>query len=368
MDQLRQLNVELGERSYSIWIGAGLLAKVSSFLQDLKIDSTQKILIITDEHVAPLYAQHLLKDLEDAGYSTYIYTAPAGEKSKSLTEYEKIMTYAIEQKLDRQSLVLALGGGVVGDLAGFVASTFMRGIPFIQIPTTILAHDSSVGGKVAINHPLGKNLIGSFYQPLAVIYDTQTFHSLPEREIFSGFAEVLKEALIWDVPFVEWLEVHRDQCLALQEPYLSEAIYRACQVKTFVVSKDEKEQGIRAILNFGHTFGHAFESLGRYSEYTHGEAVSIGMVIAARLSESIYGTAGVADRVSKLLSAYGLPVSLERGTWSISDIVEKMYADKKVVAGSLNLVLLKELGSAELVQNVSPELIEEVLKKGEGIT
>jgi 3-dehydroquinate synthase len=363
MVQHKRLTVELGERSYPIWIGTGLLSNVTSFLRELNIKVSQKILLITDGNVGPLYAQGLKTDLEGAGYSTFVYTVPAGERSKSLTEYENIMTYAIEQKLDRQSLVLALGGGVVGDLAGFVASTFMRGIPFIQIPTTVLAHDSSVGGKVAINHPLGKNLIGSFYQPLAVIYDTQTLTSLPKREVVSGFAEVLKLAFIWDASFIEWLHVHRDDCLELKEPFLSEALYRACQAKALVVSKDETEQNVRAILNFGHTFGHAFESLGRYSEYTHGEAISIGMVFAARLSEDFYGTSGITEKVFELLYSYGLPVNLAEDKWSTEEIIEKMYSDKKVVGGSLNLVLLKELGTAELVQNVSPEIVENVLSK-----
>jgi 3-dehydroquinate synthase len=363
MAQHKQLTVELGERSYPIWIGEGLLSHVSTFLQELSINVKQKILIITDEHVGPLYGQVLKKELENEGYSTYLYTVPAGEQSKSLTEYENIMTYAIEQKLDRQSVVLALGGGVVGDLSGFVASTFMRGIPFIQIPTTLLAHDSSVGGKVAINHPLGKNLIGSFYQPLAVIYDTQTLTTLPKREIVSGFAEVLKLGFIWDASLIEWLEAHRVECLELKEPFLSEALYRACQAKALVVSKDETEQNLRAILNFGHTFGHAFESLGGYSEYTHGEAISIGMVFAARLSELVYGTRNISEKVYVLLHAYGLPVSLADAPWSTKEIIEKMYSDKKVVGGSLNLVLLKELGAAELVQDVSPEIVENVLSK-----
>jgi 3-dehydroquinate synthase len=363
MAQYKKLMVELGERSYPIWIGAGLLSNVPSFLQELSVSARQKILLITDAHVGPLYGQVLKEKLENAGFTTYLYTVPAGEQSKSLAEYANIMTYAIEKKLDRQSLVLALGGGVVGDLSGFVASTFMRGIPFIQIPTTVLAHDSSVGGKVAINHPLGKNLIGSFYQPLAVIYDTQTLMSLPKREIVSGFAEVIKLGFIWDASLIEWLELHREDCLELKEPFLSEALYRACQAKALVVSKDETEQNLRAILNFGHTFGHAFESLGGYSEYTHGEAISVGMVFAARLSEMIYGTGEIAKKVYDLLYSYGLPVSLADAPWSTNEIIEKMYSDKKVVGGSLNLVLLKELGEAELVQDVSAEIVEHVLSK-----
>jgi 3-dehydroquinate synthase len=368
MDEHKQLIVELGDRSYPIWIGSGLLAQVPLILRKLLHESKNNVLIITDEHVEPLYAAKLMGDLREKEYACSLYTVPAGERSKSISEYEKIMTYAIEQKLDRDSLILALGGGVIGDLAGFVASTFMRGIPYIQLPTTVQAHDSSVGGKVAINHPLGKNLIGSFHQPLAVIYDTDTLASLPQREIISGFAEVIKHAFIWDIDFVSWFGEYRDQCLKLQEPYLSEALYRACQVKAIVVSQDEREQNLRAILNFGHTFGHAFESLGEYETYTHGEAISIGMVLAARVSEYVYGHTELEQKVLGLLQGYGLPVKLTNVTWSVDSIIQKMYSDKKVKAGSLNLVLLKELGKAVLVNNVSPDLVKRALMKEEIVT
>jgi 3-dehydroquinate synthase len=364
MSEHKKLLVELGERSYPIWIGKGLRQRIATYLEDLKIHVKQRLLLITDDQVGPIYAEEIISQLVASGYSVSLFTVPAGESSKSLSQYESIMSYAIEQKLDRQSLILALGGGVVGDLAGFVASTFMRGIPFIQLPTTILAHDSSVGGKVAINHPLGKNLIGSFYQPIAVIYDTETLASLPQREKVSGFAEVLKHGIIWDATFVEWLDEHSTECLALEEPYLSEALYRACQIKTKVVAQDETEQHIRAILNFGHTFGHAFESLGSYSMLTHGEAISVGMVLAARLSEKIHHTQGMEDTVRKLLEKYGLPVSRNKLPWSEAEILKKMYGDKKVIANSLNLVLLRQMGQAELVKNVSPDLVNEVLVKG----
>lgn len=364
MDRYKQLTVDLGERSYPIWIGRNLLDQIADFLNKLCIDQKQKILLITDTNVGSLYAQKIVNQLQGNGYTSFVYSVPAGESSKSLAQYEKIMTYAMEKKLDRHSLVLALGGGVVGDLAGFVASTYMRGIPFIQIPTTILAHDSSVGGKVAINHPLGKNMIGSFYQPIAVIYDTHTLVSLPRREILSGFAEVLKHGFIWNASFVEWLTEHREELLQLQEPYLSEALYRGCQIKTLVVAQDEKEQNLRAILNFGHTFGHAFESLGNYSKYTHGEAISIGMSLAAQVSEEVFGDEPIAGSVSSLLKSYGLPISWSDLPWNVDQVIKKMYADKKVVAGSLNIILLKELGKAEIVKEISPEFIKEVYLKG----
>jgi len=365
MAEVKSLTVQLGDRSYPIWIGHGLLKQLVSYLKDLGIQQESKILLITDDQVGPLHGEKVVSSLQEAGYTVFTYTIPAGEGSKSITQYEKIMTFAIQNKLDRQSLVLALGGGVVGDLAGFVASTFMRGVPFVQLPTTILAHDSSVGGKVAINHPLGKNLIGSFYQPLAVIYDTATLATLPYREIISGFAEVLKHGFIWDASFVDWLEEHRDRCLGLVEPYLSEALHRACEVKTIVVAQDEKEQSVRAILNLGHTFGHAFEALGEYTRFTHGEAISIGMVLAAELSEEWYGRNDIADRVRDLLQSYDLPVSHQNLPWSPEEILEKMYADKKVVSESLNLVLLSQLGKAELVKNVAPQKVIQILAKGD---
>lgn len=362
----KQLTVDLGERSYPIWIGRGLLERLIFFLEKVGIDKDRKLLLISDTQVAPLYAGSIMDQLASGGYTIYQYTVPAGEPSKSLAEYERIITFALEKKLDRQSVVLALGGGVVGDLAGFVASTFMRGIPFIQIPTTILAHDSSVGGKVAINHPLGKNMIGAFHQPLAVIYDTKTLTSLPRREVLSGFAEVLKHGFIWDESFVNWLSDHRDHLLALEDPYLSEALYRGCSIKAQVVAQDEREQSLRAILNFGHTFGHAFEALGEYTRFTHGEAISIGMALASVVSDKYYGKTEISARVIPLIEAFGLPVDWLELPWTAHQVVEKMFADKKVVAGKLKLILLREVGKAEIVKEVDPEWIKEIYVQGRG--
>jgi 3-dehydroquinate synthase len=269
-----------------------------------------------------------------------------------------VISFALQQRLDRASVVLALGGGVVGDLAGFVASTFMRGIPFVQLPTTVLAHDSSVGGKVAINHPLGKNMIGAFYQPVAVIYDTSTLNTLPAREISSGFAEVLKHAFIWDPSFVDWLEKHSIQCLNLKEPYLTESLSRASAIKSEVVKQDERESGLRAILNFGHTFGHAFEALGNYQMFSHGEAVSIGMALAAVVSERVYG-AKVSRPIISLLKSFGLPVDWHGLPWSFEEVLHKMYLDKKVREDKLRLVLLKEMGQPMVTDQVSEALLRE---------
>lgn len=360
MESAKKLMVDLGERSYPIWIGQHILEDVPAYLSEWNIKTDQKLLIVTDENIAPLYGRTLKDRLVSAGYSVFIFVIPAGEASKSLAVYEQIMTYAMEEKLNRNSIILALGGGVVGDLAGFVASTYMRGIPFIQLPTTLLAHDSSVGGKVAINHPLGKNMIGSFYQPLAVLYDTHTLSSLPERELRSGFAEVLKHGLIRDELFAAWLMENRKECQELKEPYISEAILRACHIKTEVVSADEKEQGVRAILNLGHTFGHAFEALSAYGTYTHGEAISIGMVLAARVSELLDHTPNLEERVVALLGAYGLPTTWKDLPWSIEEVLEKMYSDKKVLGDSLNLTLLDRIGAAKLVKGVDPAVVKQV--------
>ncbi|EGL82862.1 3-dehydroquinate synthase [Caldalkalibacillus thermarum TA2.A1] len=360
MESVKTLTVDLGERSYPIWIGQGLLSKLPAYLQTLGITSSQTLLVVTDDHVGALYLEPVLKGLQRAGFRVFSYSVPAGEQAKSLSYYEQIITYALEHKLDRQSVILALGGGVVGDLAGFVASTYMRGIPFVQLPTTLLAHDSSVGGKVAINHPLGKNMIGSFHQPLAVIYDTATLSTLPEREVACGFAEVLKHGFIWDEAFVDWLEENANPCRALQEPFLSEALYRACHIKSQVVSQDEKETGLRAILNFGHTFGHAFEALGHYRDFTHGEAVAIGMAVAAHVSEAVYGQQGLAERVTRLLSTYGLPVEWHTLPWSFEQVLEKMYTDKKVMAGRLRLVLLERMGRAVIADHVAETTLRAV--------
>lgn len=360
MDGTKRLQVKLGERSYPIHIGQQLLAQTSNYLQEIGLDNKRKVLIITDGQVASFYAAPLQTHLEANGYTVLIYAVPAGEASKSLTVYEQIMTFALQNKYDRQSMILALGGGVVGDLAGFVASTFMRGVPFVQLPTTLLAHDSSVGGKVAINHALGKNLIGSFYQPLAVIYDTSCLATLSQREVSSGFAEIVKHGFIKDSSFVDWILDNLQPLRALQEPQISEAILRACQIKSDIVSNDETEQGMRALLNFGHTFGHAFEALGKYGEHTHGEAISIGMVLAARVSEVYYKQTNIVDQIQRLLQTFDLPVDHRHLPWSFEQVLDKMYADKKVFGQSLNLVLMPRLGEARIVNNVDPAIIKSI--------
>jgi 3-dehydroquinate synthase len=357
---MKCLTVELGERSYPIWIGPGVLTELPRLLTDAGIENSRKLFIVTDEHVAPLYLDKTETILRDAGYSVFHHVARAGEKAKNLAVYEQIMTEALQAGLDRKSAFLALGGGVVGDLTGFVAATYMRGVAFVQIPTTLLAHDSSVGGKVAVNHPLGKNIIGAFHQPRLVAYDTELLQTLPPREVAAGFAEVIKHGLIWDASFVTWLEENADGLQRFDHALLQEALLRACSVKVAVVSEDEREQGLRAILNLGHTFGHAFEALCGYETLNHGEAVAIGMVGAALLAEKIGIAEQVSERTRRILQQYRLPVTLTQPL-SVDDIIEVMRRDKKGESGKLVFVLPTQIGKVEIRKDVAEEHVRDVL-------
>jgi len=357
------LTVVLGERSYPIVIGEGLLQQAPRLLQEAAISRASQHLIVTDEHVAANYLEPLRAALAEAGYRTTASVIAAGEKSKSLAVYERIMTEAILAGLDRKSAVLALGGGVVGDLAGFVAATYMRGISFVQLPTTLLAHDSSVGGKVAINHPLGKNLIGAFHQPRVVIYDTSALRTLPKREVAAGFAEVIKHGLISDEAFVDWLEEHADRLWELDSEWLAKAIHRGCAVKAAIVSEDETEQGQRALLNLGHTFGHAFEALSSYSVLNHGEAIAIGMCLAARVAERVgLAEKGVYERTERVLRLYRLPTAWP-GELTPEAVLEAMKRDKKTVGGKLALVLPRAIGRVEVVKDIDEEIILTVMRE-----
>ncbi|MFP3387991.1 3-dehydroquinate synthase [Brevibacillus sp. SIMBA_040] len=359
----QSLTVELGERSYPIVIGNGLLQQVPKLLQEAGISRASNLLIVTDENVAVRYLTLLRDVLRAAGYKASASVVAAGEQSKSLSVYERIMTEAIEAGLDRKSAILALGGGVVGDLAGFVAATYMRGIDFVQLPTTLLAHDSSVGGKVAINHLLGKNLIGAFHQPQVVIYDTAALHSLPKREVAAGFAEVVKHGLIADESFVDWLEENAAQLWELDSELLGKAIQRGCAVKAAIVSEDETEQGKRALLNLGHTFGHAFEALSQYSVLNHGEAISIGMCLAAKVAERIgIAEKGIYERTKRVLRLYHLPTSWP-GNVTPEAVLEAMKRDKKTIGGKLALVLPRAIGEVEVVKNIDEQLILTVMRE-----
>lgn len=338
---MRTLTVALGERSYPIQIGSGLLGNASLILPHLNAPLAA---IVSNETVAPLYLAHLAGSLRGQGVKVTEIILPDGEQHKNWQTLNRIYDALLENRCERATTIIALGGGVIGDLTGFAAATYQRGVPFIQVPTTLLAQvDSSVGGKTGINHPLGKNMIGAFYQPRLVLADTATLVTLPDRELCAGLAEVIKYGLIRDLPFFDWLEGNMERLLARDEAALTYAIERSCINKAEVVAADETESGVRALLNLGHTFGHAIEAGLGYGEWLHGEAVAAGTVMAAELSRRM-GWLGAADlaRAVALFERAGLPV---RGPHLGAErYLELMALDKKVAAGKMRLILLDALG------------------------
>lgn len=343
---MRSLNVGLGSRSYSIEIGPDLLANADLIRPVL---AAPRVAIVSNVVVAPLYLKQLQATLEKVGVGATVLILDDGEVAKTSDTLNRIYEHLLAERCDRATTLIALGGGVVGDVAGFAAATYQRGIPFIQIPTTLLSQvDSSVGGKTGINHPRGKNMIGAFWQPKLVLADTTTLKTLPDRELSAGLAEVIKYGLIRDLPFLEWLEANMDSLLVRDGDALAYAIEQSCANKAEVVAADEFEtakEGGRALLNLGHTFGHAIETGMGYGEWLHGEAVAAGMVMAAHLSHQL-GWLGEADldRVRQILLRAGLPVVSPRlGT---ERYLELMSHDKKVLAGQLRLVLLRKIGEA----------------------
>lgn len=349
---MRKVRVDLGEKSYDIVIGYGIEQEIMDFVRQAGF--SQKGLLITDTNVGPLYGRKMQKILEQAGVEVTLVQIPAGEKSKSLTVANELFTRAIEAGLDRKSPVFALGGGVVGDLAGFVAASYMRGVPFVQLPTSLLAQvDSSVGGKVAVNHELGKNLIGAFYQPQAVFMELDYMRTLPQREIYTGLGEIIKYGIIYDEEFFRFLEENQEKVLALEPEALTHMIARSCEIKAAVVSADEKEAGLRRILNFGHTIGHAIEKETGYVRYNHGEAVGTGMVGAAYISEKL-GLIGPQefDRVQKLVAAYKLP--LKAAGVTVDNMYADIFHDKKTIGGKVTWVLMKSIGEV-ICRNDVPE-------------
>ncbi|MGD9678609.1 MAG: 3-dehydroquinate synthase [Vulcanibacillus sp.] len=346
--------------SYSIIIEPNIYSKIANYIQELGISREDKILIITDSNVAPLYLTNIMDILND--YKVIKYIVPAGEESKSFAQVERIIEYAILNELDRKSVVIALGGGVVGDLAGFVSSVYMRGISFIQCPTTILAHDSSVGGKVGINHPLGKNMIGSFHQPSLVLYDTSFLKTLSEREIRSGYAEMIKHGLISDNIFSNWLFDKADALLNLDLEYVNEAIHKGIKVKAEIVKEDEKEQGIRAILNYGHTLAHAIETISKY-QFLHGEAVAIGMVFASKLACKLEITSQeVGDFTLEIIKKFKLPTLIPT-TYNTDEIINIMMRDKKFRNNQIRMVLPTTIGSVMIKEGIEKKTIAEVIEE-----
>jgi 3-dehydroquinate synthase len=358
-EQAISLNVELGDRSYPIAIGRGLLDDAD--LLNRHIGGSGKVAIVTNTTVAPLYLDKVAGPLRAAGREVVPIVLRDGEEFKNWESLNEVFDALLANKCDRKTTLVALGGGVVGDMTGFAAATYMRGVPFVQIPTTLLAQvDSSVGGKTGINHPLGKNMIGAFYQPRAVIADTATLDTLPDRELSAGLAEVIKHGAILDAPFFDWIEANIEKLVARDHAALAHAIARSCEIKADVVARDEREGGLRAVLNFGHTFGHAIEAGLGYGAWLHGEAVGCGMVMAADLSRRLNLIDDAAlERVRALVKAAGLPVVAP--DLGIERWIELMEVDKKNEGGAIKFILLKPLGSPSIT-NAPRELLDATLK------
>jgi 3-dehydroquinate synthase len=356
---MNKLKIELADRSYEILIGQDFLSRSSKILGEVLKPS--RIVVVTHPSIRSLYGDRLVSSFVQDKISTDIIEVPEGERSKSLQQAEKIYDRLMEINSDRKTLLVALGGGVIGDLTGFVAATYQRGIPFMQVPTTLLSQvDSSVGGKTAVNHPRGKNMIGAFYQPCLVLIDLATLKTLPDNEFRAGLAEIIKHGVITDPELFQYLEDHVDQIQKKDPDCLEHIITTSCAIKAKVVERDERESHYRMILNFGHTFGHAVESLTGYSTFIHGEAVAMGMVKAADLSV-LTGRCSeeVAKRIVKLLDRFGLPTRLP--DLEPRAMVESMQRDKKTIHKKLRFVLIKEIGSVEIVDTVSEEDVLQVL-------
>jgi 3-dehydroquinate synthase len=351
------LNVDLGDRSYPIYIGQSILGDPEIIKKHIV---GQQVMVVTNVTIAPLYLDQVVQSLQ--GLQVFTHIMPDGEEYKSLAQLDGIFDALLSAPCDRQVTLVALGGGVVGDITGFAAACYQRGVPFIQIPTTLLAQvDSSVGGKTAVNHPRGKNMIGAFYQPRCVIADTTTLNTLDDRQLSAGIAEVIKYGLIRDTGFLEWLEQNMARLMARDAEALSYAIQRSCANKADVVAEDELEGGVRALLNLGHTFGHAIEAGMGYGKWLHGEAVATGMLMAADLSRRAgWITADDVHRVSALLKQAGLPVN-PPAELGVEDYLDIMKVDKKVKQGRIRLVLLRELGDAFVCDDYSQEMLEQTL-------
>jgi 3-dehydroquinate synthase len=354
-----EVQIALGERSYPILIGAGLLSQPSAW-QGLPKASTA--LIVTNDAVGPLYAAALQQALKPHYAQIHQVTLPDGESHKTWQTLNQVFDVLLSQGCDRKTVLFALGGGVVGDMTGFAAACYMRGVPFVQVPTTLLAQvDSSVGGKTAVNHPLGKNMIGAFYQPARVVCDLSSLQTLPAREMSAGLAEIIKYGPIADMAFLDWIEAHIDALMARDPQALAHAVQRSCEIKAWVVGQDERESGLRAILNFGHTFGHAIEAGLGFGEWLHGEAVGCGMVMAAQLSHRLgYIDLALVERLTALIARAGLPVV--GPNLGVETYLHHMRVDKKAEAGDIRFVLIDSPGHAK-VQGAPDALVGEVIRQ-----
>ena len=355
---MRTLTVNLEDRSYPIYIGAGISLKDELYSKHI---SSNKIALITNEEIADLYLSEISQTL--TSFDLKVLVLPEGESQKNLETVQNAIEFLSDNGIDRQASIIAFGGGVVGDISGFVASSYMRGIKFLQVPTTLLAQvDSSVGGKTGVNTRKGKNLIGAFYQPSAVIADTRFLETLESERFSEGLAEVIKYGLIRDRDFFEWLEVNISEILSLDSKAMAHLIERCCQIKAEVVSQDEREGSVRAILNFGHTFGHAIESLTEYSVYSHGEAVAMGMIMASNMSQKM-GMLSSEDtkRIKNLIESMNLPVSSP--DLDNNDFFESMKRDKKAQDGEIRLILLESIGSAKITSDYPKEVLMKTISE-----
>lgn len=353
------LSVDLGERSYPVYIGAYALEHSEFFLPHL---DGEQVVIVTDETVGPLYLERLQKTLH--GLQCTTVTLPSGEQTKELGVVNQIFDHLLEQRTNRDAALVALGGGVVGDITGFAAACYQRGIAFVQVPTTLLAQvDSSVGGKTGINHRLGKNMIGAFHQPVCVVADTSTLATLEQRQLSAGIAEVIKYGLIRDYAFFEWLEDHMEELVAGKPDAQEYAVKRSCENKAAIVAADERESGVRALLNLGHTFGHAFETGLGYGVWLHGEAVGAGMSLAAELSRRLgWIDQSTTRRIQGLIARARLPIHAP-ARLPTQSVVEMMSVDKKVIGGRMRLVLLKAIGEAILTDDFDPAALVATLSE-----
>ena len=358
---MKTLEVDLGNRSYPIYIGADLIDRPELFKA---CEKSSSIYIVTNTTVAPLYAERLTKTLGTFGKTVRTIVLPDGESYKDWKNLQLIFDDLLKFGADRQTMLVALGGGVIGDMTGFAAASFMRGVRFIQVPTTLLAQvDSSVGGKTGINHPLGKNMIGAFHQPVAVIADLNTLKTLPARELSAGLAEVVKHGAIADAQFLDWIEANAKPLLACDTDAMSHAVLRSCEIKSAVVSADEREGGIRATLNFGHTFGHAIEAGMGYGEWLHGEAVGCGMVLGADLSCRLnYITRAEADRLKKIIQSMNLPIAPPK--FGGERYLELMQVDKKTESGQIRYVVLEKIGKAQIQGVPDTQVLETLTATG----
>lgn len=359
-----KISVKLPENSYSIHITPEGLSNIGEKISNLKIG--KKILLVSNPEIFDYYGQIVIHSLQKQGFEVNYHLIPAGENHKNLDSIADIYDTALKCRLERNSTMIALGGGVIGDMTGFAAATWLRGINFIQIPTTLLAMvDASVGGKTGVNHPQGKNLIGAFYQPKFVLIDATVLKTLPEREFRAGMAEVIKYGVIWDKTLFEALENAQsiDSLNNFDGVLLNDILTRSCQAKADVVSQDEKESGLRAILNYGHTIGHAIESLTNYETFVHGEAVAIGIVIAGRIAVKMgLWSEEEADRQGKLIVKAGLPTTIP-DYLEIEDVIAHLQMDKKVKDGKVRFILPQTIGKVTIVDSVTDDLLREILQK-----